>query len=119
MSHIHHKVLFVCWENSGRSQMAEAFIREYGSDFFVAESAGFEPGELDPNVVHVMSEIGVDVNEDRTQSVFDLFTQGESFNIVITVCDESRHEHCPLYPGLVRRLAWSFQDPTTFTGTRG
>ncbi|HEX4852406.1 MAG TPA: arsenate reductase ArsC, partial [Puia sp.] len=104
-------------KNSGRSQMAESFIREYGSDYFVAESAGIEPGELDPNVIKVMSEINVDINQNGTQSVFDLYTQGKSYNIVITVCDESHAEHCPLFPGLVRRLAWSFLDPSSFTGT--
>jgi arsenate reductase (thioredoxin) len=56
MSGLKHKVLFVCVHNSARSQMAEAFLKKYGSDSFLAESAGLEPGKLNPYVVEVMQE---------------------------------------------------------------
>ena len=54
------KVLFVCVHNSTRSQMAEAFLKQMAGDKFEVESAGLEPGKLNPIVVEVMKEIGID-----------------------------------------------------------
>ena len=82
------KVLFVCIHNSARSQMAEAFLRKHGGDVFETESAGLEPGTLNPNVVAVMKEIGIDLTGKPTQSVFDLFRKGKKYDAVITVCDK-------------------------------
>jgi arsenate reductase len=113
-----HKILFVCIHNSARSQMAEAFLKKYGGEDFEAESAGLEPGSLNPNVVNVMKEIGIDLTGKPTQAVFDLFQQGRLYNAVITVCDKEAAERCPLFPGMVKRIAWSFKDPSTFTGTK-
>ncbi|MFI5188408.1 MAG: arsenate reductase ArsC [Chitinophagales bacterium] len=118
MSTIKRKVLFVCIHNSARSQMAEAFMNKYGSEFFEAESAGIEPGKLNPNVVEVMKEVGIDISQKETQSVFDLFRKGKMYNAVITVCDEASAERCPIFPGLVKRIAWSFSDPSSFAGTQ-
>ena len=119
MSDSKHKVLFVCIHNSARSQMAEAFLKKYGSEHFEAESAGLEPGKLNPNVVEVMQEIGIDISKNRTQGVFDLFRQGKLFNAVISVCDGASAERCPIFPGKVKRILWSFADPSSFTGTHG
>ncbi len=115
---IKHKVLFVCIHNSARSQMAEAFLNKYGSENFEAESAGLEPGDLNPNVVEVMKEVGIDISQKITQSVFDLFKKGRMFNAVITVCDEASAERCPIFPGVTRRMGWSFPDPSAAKGTR-
>lgn len=112
-----YKVLFVCIHNSARSQMAEAFLKRYGSENFIAESAGLEPGILNKNVVEVMKEIDMDMSGNKTQSVFDLFRKGKTYNAVITVCDEASAESCPVFPGKVKRIAWSFADPSTFKGT--
>ena len=76
MSSIKSKILFVCVHNSARSQMAEAFLNKYGGDYFEAESAGLEPGELNPNVVRVMQEKGIDISHKNTHSVFDKFKEG-------------------------------------------
>lgn len=112
------KVLFVCIHNSGRSQMAEALLRAVAGDRFDAESAGFEAGNLNPIVVASLKEIGIDISQARTKSVFDLHKQGRLFHYVVTVCDESNAERCPLFPGLVReRVHWSFKDPSSFQGT--
>ena len=113
-----HKILFVCIHNSARSQMAEAFLKKYGGDAFEAESAGLEPGTLNPNVVTVMQEAGIDLTGKPTQAVFGLFQQGRLYNAVITVCDKEAAERCPIFPGMVKRIAWSFKDPSTFTGTK-
>jgi arsenate reductase len=115
---IKHTILFVCIHNSARSQMAEAYMNALGSEYFEAESAGLEPGKLNPNVVTVMQEAGIDISHNPTKSVFDLFKQGKKYNVVVTVCDEASAERCPIFPGMSKRLAWSFPDPSSFTGTR-
>ena len=117
MSDAHHKVLFVCIHNSARSQMAEAFLNKHGEGKYKAESAGLEPGKLNPNVVKVMQEAGIDLSKKDTQSVFDLFRKGNLYNAVITVCDGASAEQCPIFPGRVKRVAWSFEDPSAFKGT--
>ena len=112
------KVLFVCIHNSARSQMAEAFLNSLGGDHFEAESAGIEKGKLNPNVVAVMQEIGIDISKNETKEAFEFFKQGRMYNAVITVCDAANAERCPVFLGVVKRLQWSFQDPSAFTGTR-
>ena len=118
MQELKHKILFVCIHNSARSQMAEAFLKKYGREHFEAESAGLEPGKLNPHVVEVMMEKGIDISENGTQGVFDLLREGRTFNGVITVCDEASAERCPVFPGMAKRIAWSFTDPSSFTGSR-
>jgi arsenate reductase len=111
------RVLFLCIHNSARSQMAQAFLNQLAGDRFEAESAGFEPGKINPLAVEAMHRIGIDISHNRTQSVFDLFKAGKLFRYVITVCDEGSAERCPIFPGITTRLNWSFADPSTFTGT--
>ncbi|MCF7911245.1 MAG: arsenate reductase ArsC [Candidatus Cloacimonetes bacterium] len=112
------RILFVCVHNSARSQMAEAFCNQLGGDQFRAESAGLEPGKLNPQVVKVMQEVGIDISGNECNSVFDFFKQGRSYSYLITVCDQNAAERCPVFPGLVidGRLHWSFKDPSSFTG---
>ncbi len=110
------KVLFVCVHNSARSQMAEAFLKKYGGDRFDVESAGLEPGKLNPIVVEAMKEIGIDISQNKTKSAFDFYKQGKRYDYVITVCDESQSGACPVFPGGGERLHWGFPDPSGFTG---
>jgi len=111
------KVLFVCVHNSARSQMAEAFLNRACGEKFEAQSAGLEPGTLNPLVIEVMREIGLDLSANKTKSVFDVFKTGQLFAYVITVCDQASAERCPVFPGVTSRLHWSFPDPATVTGT--
>jgi len=111
------KVLFLCIHNSARSQMAEAYLKKFGSDQFAPESAGLEPGTLNPLAVAVMQEDGIDISKNPTKDVFDLFKQGRSFFYVITVCDAKNSERCPFFPGVHRKMNWDFADPSSFTGT--
>jgi arsenate reductase len=111
------KVLFICVHNSARSQMAAALLNKRCGDFFEAESAGLEPGKLNPLAVEVLGEVGIDISKNKTQAVFDVFKSGQLFAYVITVCDESEAEACPIFPGVTSRLHWSFSDPSKFTGT--
>ena len=97
--------------------MAEAWLNYTCGDTFVSESAGLEPGTLNPLAVQVMSEVGIDISKKKTQEVLDVFRSGKLFAYVITVCDETSAEKCPIFPGPTQRLHWSFPDPSTVTGT--
>jgi len=110
------KVLFVCSHNAARSQMAEALLNKLGGEKFEAESAGLEPGTLNPFVVHVLKEEGIDISQNKPKDVFEFYKQGKHFDYVITVCDLS-HEKCPFFPSQKGRMRWSFKDPSTFSGT--
>lgn len=109
-------VLFVCVHNSARSQMAEAFLNALCAGDFIAESAGLEPGALNPLAVAAMHEVGIDISSNVTKSAFDLFKTGRHFSYIITVCDETSGERCPIFPGKARRMHWSFPDPATLKG---
>src|SRR5436190_6198355 len=112
------KVLFICIHNSARSQMAEAWLNNVCGGAFEAHSAGLEPGTLNPLVVEAMDEVGIDISRKKTQAVFDVFKSGKLFAYVVTVCDETSAERCPIFPGVTTRLHWSFPDPAALTGTR-
>lgn len=110
------KVLFVCAQNSARSQMAEGFLNNIAGDRFHAESAGMDRGALNPLAVEAMREVGIDISRNETKSVFEKYRNDELFSYVITVCAET--ETCPIFPGLrMETLHWHFEDPGTFTGT--
>lgn len=111
------KVLFVCIHNSARSQMAEAWMNRLCGDRFAAESAGLEPGVLNPLVVAVMKETGIDISGKGTRSVFDVLKAGTLFSYVITVCDESAAEACPIFPGPAKHVHMGFTDPSKIEGT--
>ncbi|MFP4153674.1 MAG: metalloregulator ArsR/SmtB family transcription factor [Alkalispirochaeta sp.] len=111
------KVLFICVHNTARSQMAEAYLRQFGGDIFDVESAGLTPGTLNPYVVRVLAEDGFDISHKTPQSVFDLYKAGNTYTYVVTVCSREAEEGCPVFPGPVRRLNWPFPDPSRFTGT--
>lgn len=110
-------VLFMCIHNSARSQMAEAFLKQLASDKYAVESAGIEPGTLNPLVVKSMKEIGIDISNNKTNDVFDFFKMGKRFEYVITVCDEASAEKCPFFPTQRQKINWSFPDPSQFKGT--
>lgn len=111
------KVLFVCIHNSARSQMAETFLNALGSGRYSAESAGIEPGKLNPVVVEVMREAGFDISRNATKSTDELLAQNKSYDIVVTVCDEASAERCPVFPGGGKKLHWGFPDPSSFGGS--
>ena len=102
------RVLFICIHNSARSQMAEAWMNQICGDQFEAQSAGLEPGTLNPLVVEVMAEVGIDISHKGTQRVFDVWKSGPVFAYVVTVCDESSAEKCPIFPGPTKPPALEF-----------
>jgi arsenate reductase len=111
------KVLFVCVHNSARSQLAEELLRKIAGNRFEAESAGLEPGVLNPYVAEVLKEEGIDITGKKTKSVFDLLKAGRHYTYVVTVCDETSAEACPVFPSCQDRCHWSFPDPSKFVGT--
>jgi arsenate reductase len=111
------KILFICVHNSARSQMAAALMNKSCDEFFEAQSAGLEPGTLNPLVVEALRDLGVDISQNKTQCVFDIWKSGQIFQFVVTVCSEAEAEGCPIFPGVTSRLHWPFDDPSKFTGT--
>jgi arsenate reductase len=110
-------VLFICVHNSARSQMAAALMNRICGQFFEAESAGLQPGTINPLAVAVLKEVGIDISKNRPQSVDDVLKSGKAFDLVVTVCSEAEAEGCPLFPGATHRLHWPFEDPAGFTGS--
>jgi len=83
-----------------------------------AESAGIEKGSVNPLVVEIMKEIGIDISGSRSKSVNEMIDAGKTYDYVITVCDQASGERCPVFPGQVyKRLHWSFDDPSKVEGT--
>lgn len=112
------KILFICQHNSGRSQIAEAYLKLYAGDILEVESAGLDPAEkVNPLVVDVMKEEGIDLLDKKPQSVFDLFKRGKLYTYVITVCDDSESK-CPVFPGIAKRVYHAFSDPAAVKGSQ-
>ena len=98
--------------------MAEAFLKKYGGDQFIAESAGLEAGILNPLAVEVMNEEGIDISHNQTKNVFTFFKEGRLYNYVVTVCDEASAAQCPIFPGVHKKISWNLPDPSAFHGTQ-
>lgn len=111
------RVLAICIHNSARSQMVEEYLRAYADDLFEVESAGIEPGELNPIVVQLLREDGIEIGGKRTRSVFDLHRAGKQFHYVIAVCDAEAAERCPVFPAETARFHWPFPDPSAVSGS--
>jgi protein-tyrosine-phosphatase/DNA-binding transcriptional ArsR family regulator len=102
------RILFLCTENSARSQMAEALLRHLSKGNIAAFSAGSKPTSVHPYAVQVMARIGIDISKQQAKH-FDEF-RGQTFDRVITVCDRVC-ESCPTFPGDPEHIHWSFLDP--------
>jgi arsenate reductase len=110
------RVLFLCTGNSARSQMAEAFLREYGGSYFEPHSAGLEPKGVNPLTRKVMDEAGIDISNQTSKGI-ETYLGKVLFQYLITVCDDA-DQNCPtVWPGVNTRLHWSFEDPAKFEGT--
>ena len=102
------KVLFLCTGNSCRSQMAEAIVNARMGEVWQAVSAGTKPaGYVHPKALEALSEIGIQ-HEGRSKHADEF--QGESFDLVVTVCD-SAAEECPVWLGKGKKVHHSFPDP--------
>lgn len=102
------KILFLCTGNSCRSQMAEALTGKLKADKIEAFSAGVSPKAIDPLAVRAMSEIGIDISNNKSKDIDDL--EDIEFDYVITLCDNAR-ESCPIFPGAAVTIHHGFDDP--------
>ena len=110
------KILVLCTGNSCRSIMAEALINHLGHGRWRAWSAGSHPaGYVHPKSTETLKRHGIDPGQPRSKS-WDEFAD-QSFDLVITVCDQAAGESCPLFPGKPQKLHWSTPDPARATGS--
>ncbi len=110
------RVIFLCTGNSARSQMAEAFLRHYAGEHFEVHSAGLKPKGINPLTVQVMQEIGINLEGQYSKGVNEYLGK-MLFQYLITVCDHAE-KNCPTaWPGITRRMHWSFEDPSAFEGS--
>ena len=109
------RVLILCTGNSCRSQMAEDLWELLGEGKWVSESAGSKPsGYVHPLAIEAMKELGRDLSGHQSKSLDQFLDQ--SFDLVVTVCDNAK-QACPVFPGGKKRLHWPFDDPADATGT--
>jgi protein-tyrosine-phosphatase len=108
------RVLFLCTENSARSQMAEALLRHLSHGQVEVYSAGRHPTQVHPLALAVLEEQGISTEGLRSKSL-DEFV-GQSFDVIVTVCDRVR-ESCPTFPGDPECIHWSFADPAAVEGS--
>jgi len=108
------RILVLCTGNSARSQMAEGLFRHEGGGKYEIFSAGTRPTSVRREAIAVMRELGIDISGHRSKPV-DEFA-GQTFDYVVTVCDNAR-DTCPIFPGAIERLHWSFEDPAAVEGS--
>jgi arsenate reductase (thioredoxin) len=108
------RVLFLCTANSCRSQMAEGFLRELGSEHFDATSAGAQASRVNPDAIRVMKETGIDISTHRSKDASEF--RGQRFTYVIRVCDRAK-ETCPIFPGAFKYFDWGLDDPAAAQGS--
>ena len=108
------RVLFVCSANTTRSQMAQALLLKYGGEDFDVDSAGINPGVLNPLAIEVIKEDeDIDISSYTTNKVMDYYKEGRHYHYVITVCDEASKETCPIFPSLDGVLHWNITSPSS------
>lgn len=107
------QVLILCTANSARSQMAEGLLRALAGSQLDVFSAGSKPSVVNPLAIAAMDERGIDIRSHRSKHLQEYL--GQSFDYVITVCDNAA-EHCPIFPGRAERIHWSFPDPAAGEG---
>jgi arsenate reductase len=108
-------VLILCTGNSCRSQMAEGILRQLAGDVVQVESAGSAPsGRVHPLAIEVMSEIGIDISGHRSKHLSEFLDS--PVHTVITVCGNA-DQVCPVFPGMVTRYHWAFDDPAKAHGS--
>jgi len=110
-------IIFICIHNSARSQMAEEYMRKYHGDKFNCYSAGIEQGKLNPIVVEAMRLDGIDISNNKAENVDIYINSGIDFDYIITVCDETNAEKCPIFPGNGKRIHMGFEDPSALNGS--
>ena len=107
------RVLFICYRNSIRSQLAEALLRRFGGDDFQVFSAGIQPEPLDTLAMEIMNALGIDISGHMSTAIDHFF--GQEFDYFITLCDKAQAYVGEFSSGYVH-LRWHLPDPTDFLG---
>lgn len=103
-------ILFLCVQNSARSQLAEGIARKYAPAGVKISSAGSSPAFVRPQAIEALAEIGIDASTHTSKSITDIDTA--SVDVVITLCAE---EVCPVFPHPVAKFHWPLSDPAKAT----
>ena len=106
------KVIFICKNNSARSQIAEGFLKAFFKNKYESYSAGIQPTSINPYAIEVMKEIGIDISNQYSKSIEEF--QDVKFDYVVTVCDGIK-ENCPIFYG-EKIIHKTFKDPSQFDG---
>ena len=104
-------ILFLCVANSARSQIAEGLARKIFGSKASIQSAGSQPGSVNPNAIQVLKEVGIDISGQHSKSVETIAS--DQLDLIITLCAE---EVCPIVPGKISKLHWPLPDPAGATG---
>jgi arsenate reductase len=105
------KVLFLCTQNSARSQMAEALLREHGGDRYEVYSAGISPSDgIHPYAIEAMQEVGIDTSEQYAKGL-STYMGKMGFNYLVIVCARAEAECPKTFPGVGTTFSWIFDDP--------
>ena len=114
-----YTVLFLCTGNSARSILAEAILNHIGQEKFRALSAGSQPkGSVHAETIRLLGSLGYDTTGFRSKSWDEFAAPGAPvFDFVITVCDDTAGEACPLWPGQPMTAHWGIPDPAAAEGS--
>mgnify|MGYP001973006999 FL=1 len=102
------KIIFICTGNSCRSQMAEGLMKDSAGENFDVLSAGTHPSKVHPAAIKVMKEWGIDIQNQKSESVNNYLEQ--NIEIIITVCEKA-NQVCPNFPNGRTRIHWNIKDP--------
>lgn len=105
------KILFICKNNSGRSQIAEGLLKHIHGDKYDVYSAGIDPKRINPLTIEVMAEIGINISNYSSQHLKEF--QGQEFGYVVTLCGND-DESCPVFLGGEKYIHQGFKDPATY-----
>lgn len=109
------RILFLCTQNSARSQMAEGIVHHLTQGKAEVFSAGNQPAsEVHPNAIRAVATLGIDISQQHPKHLDEF--QGQSFDCIVTLCDRVR-EACPTFPGTPDVIHWSFPDPAAVEGS--
>ncbi len=108
------RIIFLCHQNSCRSQISEAIVNHYYNERLAAKSAGINPSEVNPYAIKVLKEWKIDTKNLYSKHMEEF--KGQYFDYIITLCDELKGQ-CPVYLGNGKKIHWDIKDPADFKGT--
>jgi arsenate reductase len=109
-------VLILCTGNSCRNILAEAMLKKHAGDRFNVFSAGLDPKGVHPTTLQVLEEVGIDTSDLESTHV-EKYLGHQYIHYLIVVCHHAQ-QYCPsVFPGIIERYFWPFEDPPAFEGS--